>query len=377
MPSRQEHRPMIPTVDLKVQYKTIKAEIDEAIAHVLDSGNFILGENVRLFEEEFADYVGAKYGVAAASGTDAIHLALLACGIGHRDEVITVANTATPTVLAISYTGAKPVFVDIDPDTYNMDLSKVESAINEKTRAILPVHLYGQAVDMRALMRVARKYGLKVIEDAAQAHGSEYRGKKVGTFGDAGCYSFYPTKNLGAYGDGGIVVTNRAETADKLRLLRNYGQVKLYHSIIKGYNSRLDELQAAILRVKIKNIDQWNEARRQNAMLYNELLRGSGVITPMEDKNCRHVYHLYVIRCKQRDQLRQWLASNGIFTNIHYPVPVHMQKAFSDLGVRPGSLPVTEKYAKEILSLPMYPELRRDQIELVSSMIRLFYRTSS
>lgn len=364
---------MIPTVDLKAQYSTIKAEIDDAIAHVLESGIYILGENVRLFEEEFAGYTGAKYGVSVASGTDAIHLALLACGIQNGDEVITVSNTATPTVLAISYTGARPVFVDIDPDTYNMDISNVERAITDKTRAILPVHLYGQAVDMGPLMELARKYDLKVIEDAAQAHGSEYRGRKVGTFGEVGCFSFYPTKNLGAYGDGGIAVTNNYEIAEKLRLLRNYGQVRSYHSLIKGYNSRLDELQAAILRVKIKKIDKWNERRRRNAFMYDDMLKGSGVIIPMESKNSRHVYHLYVVRCEKRDELREWLASNGISTNIHYPVPVHMQKAFSDLGMGPGMLPVTEKYAEQILSLPMYPELCGEQIELVSSMIARFY----
>ncbi len=367
---------MIPAVDLKAQYSAIRAEIDEAIKGVLESGHYILGENVRALESEFARYNHCRYGISVASGTDAIHLALLACGIKKGDEVITVSNTATPTVLAVSYTGATPVFVDIDPDTYNMDTSKLEKAINGRTKAILPVHLYGQPADMGPVMELAKAHGLRVIEDAAQAHGSEYRGRKAGTFGDVGCFSFYPTKNLGAYGDGGMAVTGSADIAKNLRLLRNYGQVKAYHSLVKGFNSRLDELQAAILRVKLRHIDAWNGTRRSNALMYDEMLRDSGVVTPAEGPNARHVYHLYVIRCKNRDKLRRRLESYGISTNVHYPVPVHMQKAFRDLGMAKGGLPVTEKYAKQILSLPMYPELRGGQIEYISGIIARFYRES-
>lgn len=364
---------MIPAVNLKAQYSTIKAEIDDAIAHVLESGNFILGENVRLFEEEFAEYNGAKYGISVASGTSAIHLALLSCGIKKGDEVITVANTFTPTVLAICYTGASPVFVDIDPETYNINVSKVESLVTKKTRAILPVHLYGQPADMGPLMDLAEDRGLHIVEDACQAHGAEYKGKKAGTFGSAGCFSFYPTKNLGAYGDGGMVITDDEKIYRKLKLLRNYGQAKTYHSLIKGFNSRLDELQAAILRVKLKKVDGWNEKRRAHAWLYDKLLKGSGVVVPLEREGRKHVYHQYVIRCLRRDRLQQWLSEHGVLTNIHYPVPVHLQKAFSGLGVAKGSLPVTEKYAKRILSLPMYPEMYPEQVKLVSNLINDFY----
>lgn len=364
---------MIPAVDLKAQYASIKPAIDEAIAGVLESGCYILGENVKSFEREFAKYNDSRYGISVASGTSAIHLALLACGIKKGDEVITVSNTATPTVLAICYTGAKPVFVDIDPDTYNMDVSRVENVITSRTRAIVPVHLFGQPADMGPLMELSERHGLKVIEDAAQACGAEYAGKKAGTFGDAGCFSFYPTKNLGAYGDGGIVVTDDKEISEKMRLLRNYGQEKTYHSLIKGFNSRLDEIQAAILRVKMKNIDRWNEMRKRNALLYNEMLVGSGVITPVQRQISKHIYHLYVVRCMRRNGLRQWLGSNGISTNIHYPVPVHMQKAFSDFKAYKGSLPVTERYAGQILSLPMYPEMEKEQIEQVSEAIKKFY----
>jgi len=360
----------IPTVDLKRQYYSIKEEIDNAIKNVLESGYFILGENVKLFEDEFSRYCNAKYGIGVASGTDALQLALRACGISRGDEVITVSNTAFPTAIAISYTGAKPVFVDVD-ETYTMDASRVEEKINEKTKAILPVHLYGQPADMDPILEIAKKHDLYVIEDACQAHGAEYKGRKVGSIGDIGCFSFYPTKNLGAYGDGGFITTNNEELAERLKLLRNYGQIERYNHAIKGYNSRLDEIQAAILRVKLKRLDKWNELRRRNAKLYSELI-GEKVIVPFERENSTHVYHLYVIRTKQRDELRKWLKSRGILTDVHYPTPIHLQKAYADLGLGEGSLPVTEKYANEILSLPMFPELTEEEISHIADAINEF-----
>ncbi len=363
---------MIPMIDLRKQYDSIKEDIDKAINSVIENGQFILGENVSLFETEFANYCNVNYGVGVSSGTDAIHLALLACDVKKGDEVITVSNTATPTVLAISYTGAKPVFIDIDPLTHNMDISLVEKAITERTKAIIPIHLFGQPVNMGPIMDLKNKYNLKIIEDACQAHGAEYHGKKVGSIGDAGCFSFYPTKNLGAYGDGGMVVTNDEEFTESIRLMRNYGQQKMYNSLIKGYNNRLDEIQAAILRVKLKKLDRWNEQRRSNAKIYNNILRDSNVITPVEKVCSKHVYHLYVIRVKDRDKLQNMLNANEIFTNIHYPIPVHLQKAFSDLMIGQGSLPITEEYAKQVLSLPMFPELNHEEIEKISYLISNF-----
>jgi len=363
---------MIPMVDLRLQYLDIREEVDEAIEGVLKKGWFILGENVESFEREFASYCNAKYAVGVASGTDAIYLALLACNIQTGDEVITVSHTATGTVLAITHTGATPVFIDIDPDTYNMDVSLLKEHITSKTRAILPVHLYGQPVDMQPAMQLARLYNLKVIEDACQAHGAEYNGEKVGTIGDIGCFSFYPTKNLGAYGDGGMAITNNERLADRIRSLRNYGQREAYHSLIRGINSRLDEIQAAILRVKLKKLEQWNNSRRAKARLYNQLLQNTDVITPVEKEYSKHVYHLYVTRSKHRNSLKEYLKSKGITTNIHYPIPVHLQKAFADLKPQKGCLPTTEQYANEILSLPLYPELRQEQIEYICDAIAKF-----
>jgi dTDP-4-amino-4,6-dideoxygalactose transaminase len=355
----------IPFTDLSGQYHSIKYEVDNAIKEVLDSGWYILGKKVELFEKNFANYCQAKQGIGVANGTDAIHLALLACGIGKGDEVITVSNTATPTVLAITYTGAKPVFVDIDPESYTIDVERVEEKINDKTKAILPVHLYGQLADMDSVLELARKYDLKVIEDACQAHGAEYKGKKVGAIGDIGCFSFYPTKNLGGYGDGGMVVTNSEELADTLKMLRNYGMKKQYHSLIKGFNSRLDELQAAILDVKLKKLDEWNEKRRRNARIYDRLLEN--VVKPVEKEYSKHVYHLYVIRCSDRDEMQKKLADAGVGTLVHYPVPVHKQEAFGEF--KNISLPFTEKYSCEILSLPMHPDLKEEQIRCVSDLI--------
>jgi len=355
-------------VDLKGEYAGISGEITQAIQRVLKRGWFILGEEVERFEEEFSGYIGSKYGIGMNSGSDALFLVLKALGIGEGDEVITVSHTFISTADAIVRNGAKPVFVDIEPDTYCMDVSGMEARITDKTRAILPVHLYGHPADMEPIIELAGRYGLRVVEDACQAHGAEYKGRKVGSMGDAGCFSFYPIKNLGAYGDGGIVVTDSEELTAKLKMLRNYGQpVKYLHDFV-GINSRLDEIQAAILRVKLKHLDEWNERRRGVARLYDELSRNSPVTTPVERKYAKHVYHLYVVRHQNRDSLHQDLLGNGIQTQIHYPIPVHKQKAY--LGLAGGvDLPVTEKVCGEILSLPMHPYLREDEVMAIAECI--------
>lgn len=363
----------VPFNDLAQQYRLIKDEVDRCIKNVLESGYFVLGENVRLLEEEFAGYCGVKYGIGVASGTDALHLALLACGVGRGDEVITVPFTAIGTALAVSYTLAKPTFVDIDPQTYTMDVSKVEERITKRTKAILPVHLYGHPVDLDPLRELAEKHGLELIEDCAQAHGAEYKGERVGSIGHIGCFSFYPTKNMGAFGDGGMVVTNDEEVAEKLRLLRNIGQSRRYYHLLRGYNSRLDELQAAILRVKLKKLDEWNNLRRKNAQIYNKLLKESPVVTPAEKGYAKHVYHLYVIRADQRDKLSDWLKSKGVITLIHYPIPLHLQEAYRDLGLKKGSIPWAERCTQEVLSLPIYPGLSSGQIEYTSDAINGFF----
>lgn len=368
---------MIPFLELKSQYAPIQGEIRQAMDNVLESGWFILGPNVEAFEAEFAQYCSARFGIGVGSGTEALHLALRACGIQAGDEVITVPNTAIATALAITMAGATPIFVDIDPQSYNIDVTQIERAITRKTRAILPVHLFGQTADMDPILGIAREHNLNVIEDACQAHGAEYKGKKAGTLADAGCFSFYPTKNLGAYGDGGMVLTNDEEIAHKVRLLRNYGERERYYHSIKGFNSRLDELQAAILRVKLKRLEEWNSARRQRAKLYDQLLAGSEVTTPLEVGYGKHVYHLYVIRSKFRDELRSFLQSKGAGTLIHYPVPLHLQEAYGDLGLSRGTLPVAERYADEILSLPLYPELTREAQETVASLVVEFEQNST
>ncbi len=364
---------MIPFSEVKTQYESIKDEIREAFDQVFESSWFILGKNVEAFENEFASYCRAKFGVGVGSGTEALHLALLACEVQPGDEVITVANTAVPTISAISFARAKPVFVDIDPDTYTISPMLIEEKITEKTKVILPVHLYGQSADMDPILKIAKRHKLKVIEDACQAHGAEYNGKKVGALGDLGCFSFYPSKNLGAYGDGGMVVTNDHELAKRVWMLRNYGQRKRYYHDIKGFNSRLDELQAAFLRKKLKHLNKWNERRRQLAQIYNDNLCKT-VIKPIEKDFAYHIYHLYVIRCQQRDELQKFLMENEIQTLIHYPVPVHLQQAYQDLNVKPGSLPITEQYAAEIVSLPMYQELTDDNVFYVADKINEFYR---
>ena len=366
----------ISLVDLKRQYNSIKDEVNTKINEVLQNTYFILGENTEAFEEEFANYCGVKHAIGVASGSDALTLSLKALGIEEGDEVITVPNTFIATVDAISRNGAKPVFVDIDLETYNINVAKIEEKITDKTKAIIPVHLYGQPADMDAIIKIAKKkYDLKIIEDACQAHGAEYKGKKVGSLGEVGCFSFYPAKNLGAYGDGGMVVTNNEEIAERIKMLRNYGQSKKYYHDFMGYNSRLDEIQAAVLRVKLRYLDEWNDKRREYAKLYNELLKNvSGVETPIEKEFVKHVYHLYVIRCKNRDELQQYLSSKGVSTGIHYPIPVHLQKAYKHLEYKQGDFPITEKYSKEILSLPMFPELLEDEIKYVVNCIKKFNR---
>jgi len=371
---------MIPFVDLKAQYDSIKDEIDEAIQSVLNTTSFIMGEELKKFEEEFAQFCDVEYAIGVANGSDALILALRACDIGEGDEVITVPHTFIATTEAISNVGGKVVFVDINPKTYTIDPSKIEEKINEKTKAIIPVHLYGQPANLDPIMRLAKKYNLKVIEDAAQAHGAEYKEEKVGSIGDVGCFSFYPGKNLGAYGDAGMVITNNEEIAEKIRLLRNHGRItKKYEHEIEGYSSRLDNLQAAILRVKLKYLNKWNESRRRNAKKYNEILSDiSGIITPYEADYAKHVYHLYVIRTeKGRDELREELKSKGIATGIHYPIPLHLQPACKYLGYKRGDFPITENVCKKLLSLPIYSELKVREIKKICKAINILTNKKS
>jgi dTDP-4-amino-4,6-dideoxygalactose transaminase len=362
----------VPFVDLQAQYQTIKTEIDAAIAGVLARADFVLGQAVATFEEEFAQYCGARYAVGVDSGYSALELILRAYGIGRGDEVITAANTFIATALAISTCGACPVLVDIDPNTYNLDPNLLESAITPATRAIIPVHLYGQPADMASILTIARQYDLWVIEDACQAHGAKYQGRRTGSLGDAAAFSFYPAKNLGAYGDGGMVVTDNAVLADQVRLLRNVGMRPKYHHPVKGFNHRLDTLQAVVLCTKLPYLDAWNEARRKVAILYDQLLAGLLLSTPFTMAGVEHVYHLYVVQILERDALQAHLAQSGIGTGIHYPIPIHLQPAYKDLGYYKGDFPITEQYAERILSLPMYPELMPDLQKTVVDRIGEF-----
>lgn len=357
---------------LKRQYEGIKDEIRQAINRVLGSGAFIFGEEVRVFENSFAGYCGVKYGVGVNSGTDALFLSCLASGIGEGDEVITVSYTYIATVLAISMTGATPVFVDIDKKTCNLDISKIEKAITNKTKAIIPVHLYGHPVDMDPLMKIAEKYGLSIIEDCAQAHGALYKNKKVGSLGDISCFSFYPTKNLGAFGDAGMILTSSSKLYDRLLLLRDGGRRDRYEHVLKGYNSRLDTLQAAVLNVKLKYLDSWNENRRNIAALYTDLFKKYKIdaILPYEADYARHVYHLYTVRLKNRKDIMKRLIEKGIRTLIHYPIPVHLQEAYIDLGYKKGDFIVTEQCCQDIISLPMYPELKDEEIRYIVESIK-------
>ena len=364
----------IPLVDLRGQYAPLQEEIKEAISGVLDGMTLFLGENVFQLESDFAKFCKAKHAVGVGSGTDALYLGLRALGVGTGDEVITVPNTFIATVSAISMAGAKPVFVDIDPDTYLMDTSKIQAAVTERTKVLLPVHLYGQPVAMDKVRMLAKEHGLAVLEDACQAHGAEYRGARTGTLGDAAAFSFYYSKNLGAYGEGGIVVTDSRDIAMQLQLLRNHGSSTRYRHSVLGMNSRLDELQAAVLRIKLRRLEGWNDARRALAGEYNKRLAGlHGVFTPVEAPDARHVYHLYVIRVQERDELLDWLKGQGVHAGIHYPVPIHLQEACSDLGYKQGDFPVAEKVANEIISLPIYPELTIDDVDYICQTIGDFF----
>ena len=362
----------IPLVNLRKQYAPLKDEIITGIEHVFDGMQLFLGENVQALEKDFAQFCGAKYGVGVSDGTSALHIILRAMGIGPGDEVITVSHTFIATAEAILLVGAKPVFVDIDPVTYLMDVAQVESKITSQTKAILPVHLYGQVVDMDPLMDLASRYHLRVIEDAAQAHGAEYKGRKAGSLGDAAAFSFYYSKNLGAYGEGGFVTTNDPELYRRVRMIRDHGSERRYYHDLVGMNARLDEIQAVVLRAKLPHLAKWNQQRRAHAALYNQLLKGSEAITPVEREGNSHIYHLYVLRVPRRDELQAFLKERGIFTGIHYPVPNHLQPAMASLGYKPGDFPVTEQVVSEIISLPMFAELTDEEIKEVAGAVKEF-----
>lgn len=359
----------VPFVDLKAQLDSIRPEIDAGIAEVLDTTAFIQGKQVREFEAAFADYLGAAHVIGVGNGTDALYLALRASGIGPGDEVITAANTFIATTEAVTGVGASIVLVDIDPESYTIDPALIEAAITPRTKAIIPVHLYGQPADMAAIMEIANRHNLLVIEDACQAHGAWYDGRRAGTIGHIGCFSSYPGKNLGAYGDAGVIATNDDDLAARLRMLANHGSQQKYHHEIEGWNSRLDTIQAVVLSVKLPHLDAWNERRRQHAERYSELLAGSGVKTPTI-RHGDHVWHLYVIETEDRDELGRRLAEQGIATGVHYPIPLHLQPAYEHLGYGPGAFPVTERVAARILSLPMFPELTEEQITLVADAVQ-------
>ena len=367
----------IPILDLKSQYQSIKDELDAAVLGVLASGYYVLGPNVKALEAELAEYASCGYGVGVASGTDALRLALAALDIGPGDEVITTAFTFVATANTISHAGARPVFVDIDSRTFNLVPDLVEAAITQRTKAIVPVHLYGQPAEMDAIMDIARRHRLYVIEDCAQAIGAEDGGRRVGSFGDVACFSFYPTKNLGAYGDGGMVTSNNPQIAERIDVLRRQGgKTKYYHEVL-GFNSRLDEMQAALLRVKLRHLDEWQAGRRQVAARYDELLGDLGVQIPSLRPDVTHVYHQYTIRVPRRDELSQYLNERGIGSMIYYPLPLHLQGLYQDLGYREGSLPVCEQAGREVLSLPMYPELTEEQIQTVAGAIGDFLSPGS
>jgi dTDP-4-amino-4,6-dideoxygalactose transaminase len=362
----------IPLVDLGAQHRQLETELQAAVQRVFQRSSFVSGPEVERFEAEFASYLNATSCVAVSSGTAALHLVLHALEIGPGDEVITVPNTFIATAEAISAVGARTVFVDVDPIAYTMDPTQVERAITVRTRAILPVHLYGQPADLDPLTAIARRYKLTIIEDACQAHGAEYKGRKAGTLGAAGCFSFYPSKNLGACGEGGAVVTSDPDLAERIRLLRNHGSVSKYEHCFPGYNFRMEGLQGAFLAVKLKYLDEWNERRRMLAQHYDRLFSGSGVVTPTEMPYAKHVYHLYVIQAENREALRRRLAEQDIETGLHYPIPLHLQEAYRSLGYRRGDFPVSERLAERALSLPMYPDLTFEAVEHVASPILEF-----
>ena len=359
---------MVPFLDLKAQYHSIKAEIDAAVAEVLESAQFVLGDQVSAFETEFASYCGGGEAIGLNSGTSALHLALLAAGAGPGDEVITTPFSFAATVAAILYCGATPVFVDIDPATFNLDSSKLAAAVTGRTRVILPVHLYGQPAEMDAILAAARPHRIVVIEDAAQAHGAMYRGKRAGSLADMACFSFYPTKNLGAYGEAGAVVTANPDYARTVRSLRNWGGPR-YHHLLRGYNYRMEGMNGAILRVKLRHLERWTDARRAIASTYDRLLADTGVVIPYAPPHVRHVYHQYTIRTALREPVVAELTAAGVQTGVHYPAPIHLQPAYRDARYGEGSLPAAEQAAHEVLSLPMYPELRPEQVEQVCAAL--------
>lgn len=369
---RSEKSGTVPFLDLRAAYLELKEEIDAAVARVLDSGFFLLGKELQAFEREFAEHVGVKYCVGLGSGLDALRITLHSLGVGPGDEVLVPANTYIATWLAVSYVGATPVPVEPDERTYNIDPKKVEAAITGRTKGIIPVHLYGQPADMGAILHIARQRKLWVVEDAAQAHGARYKGTAVGSLGDAAGWSFYPGKNLGALGDAGAVTTNDEQLADRIRVLRNYGSRIKYFNEVKGFNSRLDEIQAAVLRVKLRHLDTWNSRRRHLAEMYKDALQGAGLILPYVPEWAEPVYHLFVVRSNQRDRLRQCLENVGIHTLIHYPVPPHLQGAYSELGFREGSFPISERIHREVLSLPIGPQMTSLQAQFVSQTINTF-----
>ena len=360
----------VPLTDLRAQYDSIRSEAREALDGVLESGQFVLGAEVEAFEQEFAAYCGTQYAVALNSCTSALHLALLACGVGADDEVITAPNSFIATCHAIAYTGARPVFVDIDPTTRNIDPSRIEEAITPRTKALLPVHLYGSPADLDPILRIGEKHGLTVIEDAAQAHGARYKGRRVGALGRIGCFSFYPSKNLGAYGEGGMLVTSDADVAQRSRALRLYGQSDRHRHDEVGYNYKMDALQAAVLRVKLRHLEAWNDARREHANQYNARLQDADVSTPFEPEFARDVYHLYVVRSRDRDAVTGRMAQSGVEFGLHYPIPCHLQQAFRWLGYGGGRFPEAEALARECISLPMFAELTEEQISRVVEVVR-------
>ncbi len=363
---------MIPLIDIGAQYRELKEELDAAVARTWETSQFILGDEVAAFEEEFAAFCQTRFAVGLNSGTSALHLALLAAGIGPGDEVITVPFTFYATVAAIHYCGATPVYVDVDPRSFNIDVTQIEAKISPSTRAILPVHLYGQSADMDSILAIAKKHSLVVIEDAAQAHGAEYKGRRAGSIGDIGCFSFYPTKNLAAAGEAGMTVTNNPEYAHKMRVLRDWGQEQKYRPTIKGFNYRLPGMQGAILRVKLRQLEAWTEMRRERAALYDRLLADAEVRAPFDSRDGRHVYCVYTIQTSARDRMQQFLQAEGIGSAVHYPVPIHLLPAYADSRYKAGDFPVAERASETVLSLPMFPHLTKDQVKRVCEAICSF-----
>jgi dTDP-4-amino-4,6-dideoxygalactose transaminase len=368
---------VVPLVDLRAQYRSLKPEIDAAVIGVLESGQYVLGPEVAAFEQEFAAYCQAAHAVAVNSGTSALHLSLIAAGVGPGDEVITVPFTFIATAAAVSYAGGRPVFVDVEPRSLNMDPARLEAAITDRTRAIIPVHLYGQPADMGPILEIARRRGLTVIEDAAQAHGALYGERPVGSIGHLGCFSFYPSKNLGAFGEAGLITTNDADLAATLRTLRDWGQHGRYNHVRLGFNYRMEALQGAMLRVKLRHLPAWIEARRALAAEYDRLLADVGIHLPERLPYGSHVFYVYSVRLQERDAFRDHMRDRGIETGVHYPVPLHLQPAYRDLGYQPGAFPVSEQAAREIISLPMFPEMTLAQVRAVADAVHAFRRVAA